>query len=167
MLTIRPATIADIPVIQDLTRIIWPATYSPILSNEQIDYMLEMMYGSEALRNQMNQLQHRFLICYDNDTPVGFASYGTTGQDVYKLHKLYVLPNQQGKGIGKFIVGHVEKEISSNDAVALDLNVNRHNPAKTFYEKLGFVVIREEDIDIGNGYWMNDYVMRKRLVADR
>jgi len=41
--------------------------------------------------------------------------------------------------------------------------VNRQNNAKNFYEKLGFVVIKEEDIDIGNGYFMNDYVMEMML----
>ena len=44
----------------------------------------------------------------------------------------------------------------------LDLNVNRHNKAKNFYEKMGFQVAYEEDIPIGK-YWMNDYVMRKIL----
>jgi ribosomal protein S18 acetylase RimI-like enzyme len=37
--------------------------------------------------------------------------------------------------------------------------VNRHNRALHFYEKQGFKIIREEDIDIGSGYFMNDYVM--------
>ncbi len=163
MLTIRPATVENIPVIRELTRIIWPATYSSIISNEQIHYMLELIYSDAALANQMNQLQHRFLICYDNEMPVGFASYGQTGPGIFQLHKLYVLPNQQRKGIGKLIVDHIVKEIVANNAIALNLNVNRHNPAKTFYERLGFVIILEEDIDIGSGYWMNDYVMRKKL----
>ena len=32
-----------------------------------------------------------------------------------------------------------------------------------FYEKLGFSVVGEEDIDIGQGYFMNDFVMEKKL----
>ncbi len=162
-MTIRHATVADIPLIQDLTTIIWPAAYSSILSNEQIDYMLAMMYSSNALRHQMEVLQHQFLICYDGERAIGFASYGQMGERMYKLHKIYILPNQQGKGIGKFIIDHIEKDLRREQAIALDLNVNRHNPAKLFYERLGFIVVREEDIDIGNGYWMNDYLMRKEL----
>ncbi len=164
MLTVRDATIEDIPLIRRLTNIIWPATYSTILSREQIEYMLEMMYSSESLKKQMEELHHQFLLCYDDDEAVGFASYSPTGEGIYKLHKIYVLPNQQGKGIGKFIVAHIVDAIQPRGAVALDLNVNRHNPAKTFYEKLGFTVIRDEDIDIGGSYWMNDFVMRKSLV---
>jgi ribosomal protein S18 acetylase RimI-like enzyme len=43
------------------------------------------------------------------------------------------------------------------------VNVNRHNKALHFYEKYGFKIIREEDIDIGEGYFMNDYVMELKL----
>ena len=44
----------------------------------------------------------------------------------------------------------------------LDLNVNRHNQAQEFYKKLGFKIIREEDVPVGQ-YFMNDYVMRLNL----
>lgn len=172
MLSIRQATPEDIPLIRQLTDVIWPATYETILSGEQIEYMLEMMYSSESLKKQMEELHHQFLLCYDDDQAVGFASYSPIEQNIYKLHKIYVLPNQQGKGIGKFVVAHIidairpQGEVSPKAAaVALDLNVNRTNPAKTFYERLGFSVIREEDIDIGCGYWMNDFVMRKEIAS--
>jgi hypothetical protein len=39
------------------------------------------------------------------------------------------------------------------------LNVNKYNKAKFFYEKLGFTITKEEVIDIGNDYVMDDYVM--------
>lgn len=60
------------------------------------------------------------------------------------------------------IIDHVINDISSKDAASLGLNVNRYNKAKGFYERLGFNVIGEENIPIGNGYFMNDYVMEKR-----
>ena len=82
---------------------------------------------------------------------------------LYKLHKIYALPDQQGKGIGKFIINYISGEIKPIGATALQLNVNRYNKAKGFYEKLGFKVIGEEDIDIGNGYLMNDYIMELGL----
>jgi GNAT superfamily N-acetyltransferase len=164
MLSIHPATIEDIPVIQHLTNIIWPATYSSILSGEQLAYMLDIMYSRDALINQMENQHHRFLLCYDGTEPVGFASFGHIGDNVFKLHKIYVLPNQQGKGVGKFIIEHIKDAILPQGAVALDLNVNRQNSARGFYERIGFTILRNEDIDIGRGYWMNDYVMRRVLV---
>jgi ribosomal protein S18 acetylase RimI-like enzyme len=52
------------------------------------------------------------------------------------------------------------------NAKALQLQVNRFNKAKEFYEKLGFTVIKTADFDIGNGYFMNDYVMEKKLRTE-
>ena len=87
------------------------------------------------------------------------VNLGTT----WKLHKIYILATQQGKGTGKFVIDHIIKEIKLQGAIALQLQVNRNNKARSFYEKLGFVVIDEADFDIGNGYFMNDYVMEKKL----
>jgi len=121
------------------------------------------MYSSESLRRQMEDLHHHFILCYDGDEAVGFASFSDLGENVFKLHKIYVLPDRQGRGIGRFMIDYIIAEIRQKGAVALDLNVNRQNPARFFYERLGFTIIREEDIDIGKGYWMNDYVMRKLI----
>ncbi len=164
MLTIRHASVNDIDLIRDLCRQVWPQTYSGIISQEQIKYMLEMMYSEKALFQQMNE-QHYFIIIYNTGVPVGFASYSEIAPMIYKLHKLYILQNQQGRGIGKYAIEHIIKNISVNGATVLQLNVNRNNSAKTFYEKHGFTVIRTEDIDIGNGFFMNDYIMEKKLVS--
>ncbi len=164
MLTIRNATTQDIPLIRQLADEIWWATYPTILSSDQISYMLTMMYSEESLLKQM-EIGHTFLLACDNDCAVGFASYGVIEGRSYKLHKLYIQPNRQGKGVGRFLLDYVLDEILRRGGRTLDLNVNRNNPATFFYEKLGFNVVREEDVDIGDGYWMNDYVMRKRIDA--
>ena len=155
---IREATKNDIEIIQQLTYAIWPVTYGSILSADQLNYMLELIYSKTSLQNQMHE-GHHFLIVEDDRTPVAFADYGLLKDDVYKLHKIYVLQNQQGKGIGKLLIDHVIKKIKEKNAMALVLNVNRNNKAKQVYEHLGFKVIGEEDIDIGEGYFMNDYIM--------
>ncbi len=162
-LTIRRATAADISTIQHLSRVIWPVAYSTILTSGQIEYMLNLMYSRESLLKQMEEQQHEFILCYAGYEAVGFASFSNVGEHTFKLHKIYILPEQQGRGIGRFMIEHIIRMIQERGAVALDLNVNRHNPARFFYERLGFEIIRQEDIDIGKGYWMNDYVMRKRL----
>ena len=105
----------------------------------------------------------QFVIAYDDNEPVGFASYQETEPQLFKLHKIYVLPSQQGKGTGKFIINHIVEKIKSKNAKALQLQVNRYNKAKSFYEKLGFFVLKEINLDIGNGYFMNDYVMQLSL----
>lgn len=163
---IRKAGINDIDIINRLAHAIWPDAYGAILSPEQLAYMLELIYSREALTKQIQQLHHQFIIVYENDNPVGFASYSPklpNEKKVYRLHKLYVLTNQQGKGTGKLLLNYIIDEIKLIGAGMLELNVNRHNKALHFYTKIGFTIVKEEDIDIGGGYYMNDYIMELRI----
>ncbi|MBC7828800.1 MAG: GNAT family N-acetyltransferase [Chitinophagaceae bacterium] len=162
-LEIRLADADDINTIGYLAQQIWPAAYKDILSPSQLEYMLNLIYSPEALKQQMNQ-QHQFLIAVLGEEPVGFASYSSAGDEgVYKLHKLYVAPQLHGKGLGKALLDFIIEEIISLGATTLRLNMNRDNKAKNFYQRSGFIIIKEEDIDIGNNYFMNDYVMEKKL----
>lgn len=162
-LYIKQAIHADIPLIKKLAEATWSPTYSSILSQEQIDYMFGVIYTEEALLQQMQDGQ-AFLILFEGDQPVGFASYSekSVADKVYKLNKLYLLPACQGKGYGKLLIKAVEENVKQSGAAILDLNVNRYNKAKEFYERCGYHVYQQEDIAIGP-YWMNDYVMRKKL----
>ena len=162
MLSIKKATIQDIPLIRELCFRIWPQTYAPVLSQDRIDYMLEYMYSAASLQRQMAQ-GSQFIFVYDDEEPVGYAAYFHKGHDIYKLDKIYVLPSQQGKGTGKFVIDYIINEIKQKGATALQLQVHRKNKARNFYEKLGFVIIEEKDFDIGQGFFMNDFVMEKKL----
>jgi diamine N-acetyltransferase len=163
-ISIRFAGPEDIPAIGFLAQQIWPDTYSGILSAEQLEYMMQLFYSPVSLMKQMHEEQHHFLIIESDEEPVGFASYSATEKSgIYKLHKIYVLPDQQGRGLGKLIIDFILDQIQPRGAASLQLNVNRFNKARIFYEKLGFRVLREEDIDIGNNYFMNDYVMEMSM----
>lgn len=162
-LSLRRAYEKDIPLIRELSLQVWPQTYATILTREQIDYMLNMMYSEPALLKQMKDRQE-FIIVNDGRDPIGFASFSLAEPGVYKLHKIYLLPAIQGRGAGRFVITEILKAIARKGGKSLLLNVNRNNKAKDFYEKLGFTIIREEDIDIGNGYYMNDYVMEKKIM---
>jgi GNAT superfamily N-acetyltransferase len=160
----RDATINDIPLIRELAGKIWKPTYQSILSPEQIAYMLEMMYSPASLEKQITVLGHRFMILLDDDKPVGFASWNeTAAAGVFKLQKIYLDQACQGKGVGKFLLQQVAGQVKSKGAQVLELDVNRFNKAKLFYGKQGFIVYKEKNTDIGNGYLMEDYVMRKPL----
>lgn len=161
---IKAATVKDIPVIQELTERIWRPTYEPILTPEQIEYMIDMMYSTASLEKQITELQHQFVILHDGDKPIGFAAYSTTDHNnIFKLHKIYLDGSYQGKGVGKFLLLQVAEQVKNRGASILELDVNRFNKAKQFYEKQGFSVYKEKQTDIGQGYIMDDYVMRKPL----
>lgn len=161
-ITLRKATDEDILLIKELVVQVWPQTYANILSAEQIEYMMELMYSEAALHQQM-QDNHQFLIVYNSGIPIGFASYSEIVPTIFKLHKIYLLQTQQGRGTGRTVIEEIIKEIAAKGATSLILNVNRNNAAKSFYEKIGFEVIRVEDVPIGNGFYMNDYIMEKKL----
>ncbi|MFT3823072.1 MAG: GNAT family N-acetyltransferase [Chitinophagaceae bacterium] len=163
-LVIRFAEPEDMNTVGYLAQQIWPETYGNILSQEQLSYMLSLFYSPASLHQQVSKEKHTFLIAELDEEPIAFASFSpdkTPGK--YKLHKIYVHGKTQGKGIGKALIDFIVEHLSEYNAEALILNVNRHNKAKTFYERLGFVVTGEEDINIGNGYFMNDYVMERKL----
>lgn len=161
-LVIRPSSLTDIPFIQQIADKTWPSSYEALLGKEQVEYMLDKLYSTSVLEDQMKK-QNYFFLALKNYKPVGFCSFSNVGKDVYKLQKLYVLPSQQKTGLGKALLATVETVSKSMGAKKLQLNVNRKNIAKRFYERNGFTVIKEEDLDIGSGYFMNDYLMEKDL----
>ncbi len=165
MITISEAAIGDIKQIQTIVHITWPITYGEILSKEQLDYMLDLFYSDEALTEQYNKREQLFYMIYEGETNIGFIGieHNYKGEAITKIHKIYLLPETQGKGIGKKVIDEIGKLASENDSTALSLNVNRFNSALGFYKKIGFEVIDEVNIDIGKGYLMEDYVMKKPL----
>ena len=165
MFTVKPAKLSDIAIINDLANCIWPRAYKDILSADQMEYMLDLIYSPSSLKKQLKDLHHKFIIVYEDKIPVGFASYSLkiNTKDIFRLHKIYILQSQQGKGVGKFLLDKIIADITPSGAKFIELNVNRNNTALHFYKKLGFKIIAEEDIDIDNGYFMNDYVMELPL----
>ncbi len=167
MLQIKTATNADIELIHNLGKLSFYPTYLPFISEEQVAYMFDKMYSHESLEQQMNEKEHFFLLAYLEGNAVGFVSYelNYANQNSCKVHKLYILPNVQTKGLGKSLLGKVILEAAKAQQQSIILNVNRYNKAVNFYKHLGFYIHSEDDIDIGNGYFMNDYEMKKILTA--
>lgn len=165
MITISEATAKDIKIIQEIIYKTWPITYGKILSKEQLDYMLDLIYSDQALNDQFKKKEQLFYLISEDEANLGLIGieHNYKGQAVTKIHKIYLLPETQGKGIGKKVVAEIEKLALENHSKALSLNVNRFNSALNFYEKIGFKIIDEVNIDIGNGFFMEDYVMEKRV----
>jgi GNAT superfamily N-acetyltransferase len=164
MYFIRQATVNDVDTILQIAEKTWWATYSPILEKEQISFMLGEIYSVEKITSQLKNNTQTYLLLIGDNKPVAFAGFSPREEDpdIYKLHKLYCLPETQGQGYGKILINEVAQKTLEAGKHTLDLNVNRYNKAKNFYEKMGFSIAYEENIPIGP-YWMNDYVMRKEL----
>lgn len=160
---LRVASEEDIELIRDLCMRVWPSTYSSIISTEQIEYMLEWMYSPAALKEQL-QKGAIFWILYHEEAPVGYASFELVGNNHYKIHKLYILPEYQGKGAGRYLLSSILQHIKGLEGKQVELQVNRANKAVNFYKQQGFYIREESDFLIGNGYYMNDFIMQIDLV---
>ena len=159
---IKAISIEEIPVIQQLSKEIWNKVYPQIISQEQIDYMLNMIYSDTSLQKQMTEMEHQFILVHDDTKPIGFASYSIKSIDeptIIRLNKLYLQPECHGKGLGKSMLNHIVTEANLLGGKTLELNVNKYNPAVAFYKRQGFNIASETILDIGNGYVMDDYIM--------
>jgi GNAT superfamily N-acetyltransferase len=164
MTTISEATVEDFETIRRIAHTSWPVAYGEILSKEQLDYMLGKMYSDTALLDNLNK-GHHFILAKEDSVCLGFASFEHRylNEKCTRLHKIYLLPETQGKGLGKMLLERIIALAKENHSDTISLNVNRFNKAYAFYKKVGFEVVGEEDLAIGNGYLMEDYKMELKI----
>lgn len=161
VVSIKKSNENDFEIIANLAKYIWNHHYVPIIGIEQVNYMLEKIYSKENLLEQINLKKHDFYLVALNDLPIGFISVSFENITDLWIHKFYISQDHQAKGIGERVFYEVLKII--NEPKQIRLTVNRQNyKSINFYFKLGFKIEKVADFDIGNGYFMNDFVMLKK-----
>ncbi|MEI8290267.1 MAG: GNAT family N-acetyltransferase [Verrucomicrobiota bacterium] len=165
---ILPAGEEHLPALAEMAGVIWRQHYPGIISHGQIDYMLGKMYALETLRTELCERQIQFRRLLVNGRFVGFASFGSMPEPgVFKLHKLYLLPDFHGRGLGGLLLRHCEAEVKQLGARRLILAVNKRNvKAIVAYERNGFSVEESVVNDFGGGFTMDDFIMAKSLAGD-
>ena len=156
---------ADFKTVASLGAAIWRKHYSTIVSMAQIDYMLAERYSPENLCEYLGAEDRWFEILRVSEEPVGYCSYALTANPgEMKLEQLYLLEEYRGKRLGGFMLRHVEAEARKRNIRLLMLQVNKRNEGViAIYRKAGFRVREAAVFDIGNGYFMDDYVMEKAI----
>lgn len=157
------ATVAHAPIIRAIAEEVWPVAYNGIITTEQMHYMLGKMYSNEALAHQMQHEGCVFFLLQEENDYTGFAGASMIDAHTAKLHKLYVLSTGQRGGRGTALLAAVEAWSKAQGANAIELQVNKQNPAQHFYTKHAFENVRSAVFDIGNGFVMDDYIFRKSL----
>jgi GNAT superfamily N-acetyltransferase len=162
--TIAAAQAAEIPVVQRLAQEIWRCHYPRILSAAQIDYMLERGYSDDALARFVVEPHAGLALANVADEAVGFAAWYRVDASTMKLDKLYVLPREHGRGVGRALIEHVGGHATRTGCRELTLNVNRGNTqAVRAYEACGFGIRARGDFPIGGGFVMEDFIMVRTL----
>lgn len=150
----------DISIIQELAKKSWNFAYVDIISQGQINYMLDLMYSEETLGQHFENPDYQYYLVQENNEFLGFIGFEFHQEsETTKLHRIYFLKEAQGKGLGKKAVEFVINEAKKVDDKRVTLTVNKNNSAQKFYESQGFKVYDEAIFDIGNGYMMDDYLM--------
>lgn len=162
--SIRKINTQDVRIIHDLAKQIWPKAFETILSKKQISYMMNLMYSMDALQKDAARGVEFYVLNF-NGNDCGYAAIENINNETYKLHKIYLSQKLHGKGLGKYLLQQVEAIVKNYGAGVVQLNVNRNNSAVNFYKSQGYAIIKQEDIDIGMSYFMNDYVMAKNLIG--
>jgi len=161
-ITIRPITPPDVPASAALAREIWQASYPAIITQEQIDFMLEQRYGHERLYDDLEDADKWLDQALVGERRVGFA-FSELRKGEFKLDKLYIHPDVQRRGVGGQMIEHVAARARKLGYPALVLQVNKRNTkAIASYQKYGFAV-RETTVEDLGRYVMDDFVMEKKL----
>jgi GNAT superfamily N-acetyltransferase len=160
----REALLSDIFIIQVIANKSWRATYTGLITNEQIDYLLRLWYSQSALERLIQDQDYKFYLVIDIEEPIGFFSYfpDSENKHLLRIGRIYLLPEAQGKGYGSQIMKFIESFGRELGFKSIELNVNQGNSAIRFYEKRGFEILWEENIQMDNHQFI-DLVMGKSI----
>ena len=153
-------------VIHTIANKTWPIVYGKMISNEQLMYMLELIYSESAIKTQMEVMKHEYILGLQEKKPFGFTSIQQHFKEPNQLiiHKLYVLPEYQGNGLGKAFLDYTtELAIKTNHDILCLKAFHKNARAIAFYQNMGFSINGEEKTDIGKGYEILDYIMTKKV----
>jgi GNAT superfamily N-acetyltransferase len=164
-LVLTPQQLAEV---ERLAREIWFEYYVPLIGRAQVDYMLERFQSMPAMQGQIAEGYEYFLIERAKDTGApGAIGYLAIRPDLSEralfLSKLYVLAAERGTGAGRWALTFVETVARSRGLQRVWLTVNKGNPARFVYERLGYARVADVVTDIGGGFVMDDYRMEKFL----
>ena len=165
MSEIRTLRESEIPALCALAREIWRAHYPGIISNAQIEYMLNERYDEAVIREELQRRDLWWDVLLLGGEMTGYTSYCLTdAPGMIKIDKLYLHPRAQRKGHGARLMAHVATRMAAHGCTRLTLAVNRHNKAAIeAYQKHGFEIAETSLKQIGGGFWMDDYIMLKNV----
>lgn len=153
----------EIQKLADKADVIWHEYFPFIISNEQIDYMVDMFLAPHSIKKEMEEGYEFYLIYDETDENIGFMVVKPEGEKLF-ISKLYLDKEHRGKGHGTPMFEKAQEIAKKTGAKSMYLTVNKQNtPSIEVYKHKGFEVIREAVTDIGNGFVMDDFIMEKTV----
>lgn len=150
--------------VSELANDIWHECFVDIISEGQIDYMIEKFQSLNAMCRQIEEQSYTYMSVYDNDDLCGYIAVKPENDERFFLSKLYLRSDKRGTGIVSEMLERVFAEARLAGKKSVYLTVNKHNDrAIAVYKRTGFVITDEVVTDIGSGYVMNDYIFTYTL----
>lgn len=160
MKKIQKAHPENLTLIREIAEKSWHAHYPGIISEEQINYMLEMMYSEEEILKHFQNPNYQYYLLGEDENWLGIMGFEFHYESqTTKLHRIYLLEEAKRKGLGKMALNFLKEETEKSGDRRIILNVNKKNPAYHFYISQQFKVYAEGVFDIGMDYVMDDYLM--------
>ncbi|SEL15064.1 Acetyltransferase (GNAT) family protein [Carnobacterium iners] len=158
MIQLKAVTLLeDVKLIVLLAKEIWYEHYTAIIGAKQVQYMLANLQSEIAILNDLKQGKE-YVLVESNQLAIGYVSYELTTNQLF-LSKLYLKKSERGKGTGRFVLAQLKDIAKKNKKDGIVLTVNKNNQASiSVYKAFGFILIKEQLVDIGNGYVMDDYI---------
>lgn len=103
---------------------------------------MQFQNRTQAYRMRFPDAEHHLIL--DGEQPIG-AMILAREPGVLRLVDIALLPAGRGAGIGSAMIRALQAE-AARTASALHLHVNKGNPARRLYDRLGFTVTRETDL---------------------
>lgn len=143
---------------------IWHECFPDIISDQQIDYMVEKFQSAEAMKRQISEEDYRYFAVEIDGSPVGYYGVAPYDDNTLFLSKLYLHEKWRGKGLARLMYKEIRKIARSQGREFIRLTVNKNNVhAINVYKHMGMIVIDEQCTDIGEGFVMDDYVFGRML----
>ncbi len=162
ILSLEPVrTPQDIAVTAALADAIWNECYAGLLAREQIRYMVDNFQSTAAITDQIDTQGYLYYLFRVGGNNAGYI--GVQPKDGrLLLSKLYLLASYRGEGYTPMLLGFVDTVARRHGCGVVWMTANRGNDrAVAAYRKMGFALVREQVVDIGGGYVMDDFVFEK------
>lgn len=138
---------------------IWHECFEGVISDEQIDYMIDSFQSFAAIKRQVGSENYEYYNFVLDDTVIGYFAVAEQPDGTLFLSKLYMYKEYRGNGYASKAFEFIRQLAAQKGCKSIWLTVNRHNyGAIKVYEAFGMKVIREQVTDIGNGFVMDDFV---------
>ena len=148
----------------ELAAEIWREHFRGIISDGQIEYMLEKFQSFEAMKEQIKNEYYEYYGLFTDGKQQGYFAVADKGDGTLFLSKLYLRKEQRGKGLASYMFEEIKRIARRHGLSSIWLTVNIHNDSSiAVYRHWGMEIIRDQVTDIGKGFVMDDHVFSLTL----